>query len=268
VTGGSVRHYDAQYGQFASTLYADVRAAAFGEDIGQNGWLTAAEHDLFIEWLALDTNSRLLDVASGSGRTTLRIARLTGCTVHGIDIHEQGVASAMDAARDAGLAGRATFQHTDASRTLPFEEGAFDALICIDAINHLPDRQAVFREWARVLRPGGRLVFTDPIVVTGPLTNEEIALRSSIGCFLFVPPGYDEQALADASFELTDRADRTDNMAQMAARWRDARAARERDLRGIEGDATFEGQQRFLEVASRLAVERRLSRIAVRAVRR
>ncbi|HSJ65884.1 MAG TPA: methyltransferase domain-containing protein, partial [Gemmatimonadaceae bacterium] len=239
MTGGSVRHYDAQYGQFASTLYADVRATAFGENIGQNGWLTAAEHDLFIEWLGLETNSRLLDVASGSGRTTLRIARLTGCAVHGIDIHEQGISSATDAARDADLAGRATFQLADASRPLPFEEGAFDALICIDAINHLPDRQAVFREWARVLRPGGRLVFTDPIVVTGPLTNEEIAIRSSIGFFLFVPLGYDEQALANASLEVTERADRTENMARMAARWREARTERERDLRGIEGDATF-----------------------------
>ncbi|HSJ65591.1 MAG TPA: hypothetical protein VK922_16990, partial [Gemmatimonadaceae bacterium] len=74
--------------------------------------------------------------------------------------------------------------------------------------------------------------------------------------------------LANAAFEVTERADRTDNMAQMVARWRVARAERERDLRGIEGDATFEGQQRFLEVASRLAAERRLSRFAFRAVRR
>jgi SAM-dependent methyltransferase len=267
VTKASVRHYDAQYGQFASRLYAEVRATTFGEDIGQNGWLTADEHDLFIGWLALDSGSRLLDVASGSGRTTLRIARLAGCAVDGIDIHEQGVASATDAARDAGLADRATFRVADASRPLPFDDGAFDALICIDAINHLPDRGAVLHEWARVLRRGGRLVFTDPIVVTGPLTNEEIGIRSSIGFFLFVPPGYDELALADAGFEVTERENRTDNMARMAGRWREARADRERDLRAIEGDATFDGQQRFLEVASRLAAERRLSRFAFRAVR-
>jgi len=268
VTAERVAYYDAQYSQFATQLYADIRAAAFGEDIGQNGWLTADEHDMFIEWLALDSSARLLDVACGSGRTTLRIARVTGCTVNGIDIHPQGVAAATDAANDAGLADRATFQVVDASRSLPFEDHAFDAVICIDAINHLPDRRGTLREWKRVLRPGGRLVFTDPIIVTGPLTNEEMSVRSSIGFFLFVPAGYDEQALNDAGFDVTERADRTDNMARMAASWRAARAAREADLRRIEGDATFEGQQRFLEVASRLAAERRLSRFAFRAVAR
>lgn len=46
-----------------------------------------------------------------------------------------------------------------------------------------------------------------------------------------------------------------------------AREHHEADLRRIEGDETFEGQQRFLEVAARLAAERRLSRFAFRAVR-
>jgi hypothetical protein len=33
-----------------------------------------------------------------------------------------------------------------------------------------------------ILKPGGRAIFTDPVVVTGPVTNEELAARSSIGC--------------------------------------------------------------------------------------
>lgn len=36
-----VDHYGAQYGQFASRLYAEIRTETFGEDIGQNGWLTS-----------------------------------------------------------------------------------------------------------------------------------------------------------------------------------------------------------------------------------
>lgn len=263
-----VAHYDAQYGQFATQLYAAIRAATFGEDIGQNGWLTADEHDLFITWLGLQPGLRLLDVASGSGGTTLRIAQRTGCSVVGVDIHEKGVATANDAAAAAGLGERAEFHAVDASARLPFDDASFDAALCIDAINHLPDRLGTLREWARVLRPGGRLVFTDPVVVSGPLTNEELAIRSSIGTFLFVPPGFDDLALDDAGFDVTDRVDRTENMARMASRWRAAREERARDLREVEGDATFEGQQRFLEVAGRLAAERRLSRLAYRVVRR
>jgi hypothetical protein len=49
-------------------------------------------------------------------------------------------------------------------------------------------------------------------------------------------------------------------MAAVAARRHDARARREEALRRIEGDETFEGQQRFLSVTARIALEGRLSR--------
>ena len=62
--------------------------------------------------------------------------------------------------------------------------------------------------------------------------------------------------------------DRTPNMAHNASGWRDARSKREVDLRAIEGDETFDGQQRFLEIMANLAKEQRLSRIAVLAGRR
>lgn len=262
-----VRHYDAQYGQFTSELYSAVRREAFGEDIGQNSWLTADEHDLFIDWMKLGTNSTVLDVACGSGGPAIRIAKKTGCRVFGIEIHEKAVAEARAAAEAEGLASRALFDQVDATAKLPFSDATFDAIICIDAINHLPDRPAILREWARILKQGGVLVFTDPIVVSGPLTAEEIKIRSSIGFFLFVPRGSDEQMLSDAGFEVTDVADRTENMAVTARRRLEARDRRAEDLRRIEGDEAFDNQRRFLEVASRLAAERRLSRLAFRSVR-
>ncbi len=85
----AVDHYGAQYGHFASKLYAEIRAETFEEDIGQNGWLTADEQDLFLSWLALTPDCSLLDVACGSGGPTLRIATPTDCLVHGVDVHEQ-----------------------------------------------------------------------------------------------------------------------------------------------------------------------------------
>jgi len=264
----TVAHYDANYSQFSTELYATIRREAFGDDIGQHSWLTADEHDLFIGWMGLNEQSRVLDVACGSGRTTLRIANRTGCSVHGVDTHAAAIAEARTAAEQEHLTTRATFERADASQRLPLADAAFDALICIDAINHLPNRPAVLTDWARILRPGAVLVFTDPIVVTGPLTNEEMTIRSSIGFFLFVPPGVDERFLADAGFDVTDVVDRTENMAVTAYERMQARQRYEKDLRTIEGNETFEGQQLFLETASQLAADRRLSRFAFRAVRR
>jgi hypothetical protein len=51
-------------------------------------------------------------------------------------------------------------------------------------------------------KPGGRLLFTDPIALTGPLTNAEVAVRSSAGSYLFVAHGYDESAMAQCGLRL------------------------------------------------------------------
>jgi len=262
-----VDHYGAQYGHFTSQLYEEIRAETFGEDIGQNGWLTAGEQDLFLSWLGLRPEHTLLDIACGSGGPALRIAQRTGCRVQGIDLHQDGVAQAEAQAVARGLSALARFDRADAGKPLPFEDDAFDAVICADAVNHLPDRARALGEWARVLRPGGRLVYTDPVVVTGPLTNEEIGIRASIGFFLFMTPGANERLLARAGFEVLEVVDRTENMARIAGRWCAARAARGTELREVEGKATFEGQQRFFEVAERLAATRRLSRFAFHARR-
>jgi SAM-dependent methyltransferase len=265
--GGGVDLYGASYRNFASALYAEIRGEAFGEDIGQTGWLTAEEQDRFIAWLGLSPGSRLLDVACGSGGPTLRIAQRIGCRVSGVDVHREGTASAKAGAQEVGLEERTHFLQAHAAERLPLADGSFDALMCIDAINHLPDRSRVLEDWRRVLKPGGRLLFTDPIVLTGTVTNREIAVRASIGLFVFVPAGLDEALLGQAGFEVERAEDRTRNMAENAAGWGHARSRREADLRAIEGDEAFEGQQRFLETAARLAGERRLSRIAVLARR-
>ena len=143
----------------------------------------------------------------------------------------------------------------------------FDAVTCIDAINHLHDRALVLGDWYRVLKAGGRLVFTDPITVTGALTNEETAIRASIGFFLFVPHGADEVMLRKAGFEVKRIEDRTENVARVARRWHEARAANESKVRKLEGDKEYEGQQTFFDVAATLAEQRSLSRFAYLAIK-
>ena len=113
-----------------------------------------------------------------------------------------------------------------------------------------------------MLRPGGRMLFTNPIIVTGILSNEEIATRSSIGYFLFTPPGEDERLIQQAGFALVHTLDVTESNAAVPKRWYDARARRRDGLIELEGEAEFEKTQRFLSVVNTLASERRLSRFA------
>jgi len=253
-------HYNANYGNFQTELYAQIRHEAFGEDIGQNSWLTSDEQDRFLKWLELSPGKTLLDVACGAGGPALRIAATTGCSVVGIDVHEQAVTTARSLAAQRGLAERAEFRSTDATGRLPFSNAYFDAVTCIDAVNHFSDRPRVIAEWARLLKPSGRLLFTDPITVTGALTNVEIELRSSAGFYLFVPQGYNERTIAQCGLRLLACEDVTADMAKVAEARCAARAARSTALREIEGDQAYDGQQEFLAVAARVAREGRLSR--------
>jgi ubiquinone/menaquinone biosynthesis C-methylase UbiE len=253
-------HYNLIYGDFRSELYADIRREAFGEDIGQNSWHTADEQDRFLAWLELTVGKRLLDVACGAGGPALRIAAASGCSLVGVDVHEKAVNTARALAKDRGVESRAEFQAADASLGFPFSDGSFDAITCIDAINHFPDRPKMLAEWVRLLKPGGRALFTDPIIVTGPLANSEIAVRTSAGFYLVVPRGYDELVIAESGLHLLLAQDVTANMAKVAEGRHRARAARAEALREIEGDGPFETEQEFLSVTATLAREARLSR--------
>jgi cyclopropane fatty-acyl-phospholipid synthase-like methyltransferase len=256
----SAGHYDANYGNFQTELYAQIRQESFGEDIGQNSWLTSDEQDRFLQWLELAPGKILLDVACGAGGPALRIAAATGCSIVGIDAHKEALTTAGSLAAQRGLAERAEFRGIDATGLLPFSDASFDAITCIDAINHFSDRPRVIAEWARLLKLGGRLLFTDPITLTGPLTNAEVAVRSSAGVYLFVPHGYDECVIAKCGLQLLVCEDVTANMAKVAEARHTARASRSDALHEIEGDQAYDSQQEFLAVAARVAREGRLSR--------
>jgi SAM-dependent methyltransferase len=248
------------YSNFSEQVLQAIREETFGRDIGQNSWLTAAEYDRFISWLNLLPGDHALEVASGSGGPARYLACKATTHVTGIDANESGVKTATESTSQAPT--RVNFKVADANAPLPFAEKEFDALVCIDSMNHFPDRLNVFREWRRVLRAGGRAVFTDPVVITGPVTNDELALRSLVGLFLFVPPGINEQLIKDAGFKLVQKEDVSENAALVSSRWHDARERHREPLIRIEGEERFDGLQKFFATVHRLTSERRLSRIA------
>ena len=252
--------YDEHYGNLGADPHAAVRQETYDEDLGQASWLTMAEARECFRLLDLAEGRSVLEVACGSGGVTCRMASETGATCVGIDINPHGIEAATAKAIEQGLGKRVSFRIHNAAERLPFAHQSFDAVFCNDSINHFPGRREVLRDWHRVLRPGGRLLFTDPIVVTGQLSNEEIRTRSSIGFFLFTPVGENERLLTEAGFGVKDVRDVTEAVASIAGAWRDARARRRDALVALEGQNDFDSVQRFLDVAHRLAGERRLSR--------
>jgi SAM-dependent methyltransferase len=258
-------HYGSYYRDFAAEVYAEIRSEEFGEDLGQNNWQTRGELEGFAERLALGPEKSLLDVACGAGGPGLYLARLSECTLTGVDREAAGLANARRLAKETGVGLRARYVQADASLPLPFADGSFDAILCLDALNHLPGRAGVFADWARLLVPGGRLLVTDPVTITGLVAAQELALRSSIGYFDFAPPGEDERLLQAAGLKVRSVDDLTETMAAVARGRCTVRAERAQILRQLEGEEAFERRQRFLDIVATLARERRVSRFAILA---
>ena len=263
----SVNLYDNVYADFASRAEAAVRQETYGEDLGQSSWLTAREWLEFADQLAIGAGSEVLEVGSGSGGPAVYLALARGCRITGVDINEHGIRNAAGLAQARGVADLVHFQAVDASRPLPFPERRFDAVVSNDAMCHIRERSAVLQDWRRVLRPGGRALFTDAMVLTGIVSHEELAIRSSIGFYLFVPPGENERLLQAAGFAVLGVQDVTGSAAEVAHRWHDARERQRQTLVAREGPANFDGLQRFLRCVHTLSVEGRLSRYAYLAER-
>lgn len=254
--------YNNTYGKFTDPVLTEIRLEAFGKDIGQNSWITTIEMERLLQFLSLRSGSDVLEVACGSGGPAMYIAETTGCNILGIDVNENGIATAAQSSSKKTFKGKADFQVVDATSQLPFKAESFDAIVCMDAVNHFPNRPEILSEWQRLLKKGGRCLYTDPIVVTGPLSNEEMAIRSSIGFFLFVPSGENEKWIEQTGLKILHREDVTSEAALVAKRWHDARARKQKELSELEGEDRFKGLQLFFNVVYTLYNEQRLSRFA------
>jgi cyclopropane fatty-acyl-phospholipid synthase-like methyltransferase len=256
----SVDLYDTAYAGSAQRVYQDVRRETYNLDLGQTGWMTAEEFRGFFGLLNLTAGSRVLEVGCGAGGCAAYLARMTDADVTGIDVNENALRSAEVLAESAGLESRLRFKKVDGGGQLPFAHESFDAIFSNDAMCHIPNRLDALEQWHRVLKPNGRMLFTDAMVVTGPVTSEELATRSSIGRYLFLPPGENERLIAEAGFKFLYSADLTANAAAVSKRWSEARARRRDDLIRIEGESNFLGLQKFLACVHLVSKECRLCR--------
>jgi SAM-dependent methyltransferase len=253
--------YNSSYANYGLDVYRKVRVATYGEDFGQTSWVVTEESNEIPRLLQLTPASSVLEIGCGSGAYAVHLAEMVGCKVVGLDINLPGVQNANELAASRGLRSRACFEVCDASQSLPLENASCNAVFSNDAMCHIPNRPLLFAEIFRVLEPGGRLLFSDALVVGGVVSHEEIATRSSIGYYLYSPPGENERLLQQAGFSLLAVRDTTANAAAIAARWHVARGENRDALLAREGEAGFAGLQHFLAVVRKLTQERRLLRL-------
>ena len=104
----------------------------------------------------LGAEDRLLDVGCGTGAAS-RSAASVAASVVGIDLSPEMIRQARE------LAGRVANVHFEIadSEHLPFDDGAFTAVVCSNSFHHYPDPGRAVGEMTRVLAPGGRLVLGD-----------------------------------------------------------------------------------------------------------
>ena len=129
-----VNLYDSAYGNYGSETYRQVRLETYGQDFGQTSWVTTEESEEIPQLLDLSPRSSVLEVGCGSGGYALYLAERAGCSLIGLDINSAGVRNANDLAIANGLASRVSFQQVDVSKTLPFPDGAFDAVFSNDVL--------------------------------------------------------------------------------------------------------------------------------------
>jgi O-methyltransferase StaMB len=128
----------------------------------QSSFTEAAERltSIMIGKLDVAPGETVLDLGCGMGQPAIRLARETGVRITGISVSTNDVERANTLARSEGLSDTVTFQRADAM-SLPFPAGSFDAVWAVESVLHMPDREHVLRQVARVLRPGGQLVLSD-----------------------------------------------------------------------------------------------------------
>lgn len=123
---------------------------------------------------AIRADDLVLDLCCGLGGPARYQALSRRCRVTGLDYNEARVRGAADLTRRVNLGRRARFLRGDA-QSLPFPADTFDAVLSQEALLHIPDKAKSLAECFRVLKPGGRIAFTDWIA-GGALTEADRAM--------------------------------------------------------------------------------------------
>ncbi len=151
---------------------------------------------------------RLLDIGCGIGGPARHFAATFGCRVSGIDLTQEYIDVADMLTARCGLDHLADFQRADATG-LPFEDGTFDMVWCLNVTMNIGDRAGFYAEVKRVLKPGGKFCVSELGQGPGGEPYYPLPWASDPSHSFLVPPGDMRAAMEAAGFRIVEWVDET-----------------------------------------------------------
>jgi len=179
----------------------------FGEDFVSTGGFATTEE--FCAMLNLKKNQKVLDVGCGIGGSAFHMVKLAGAHVLGIDLSANMIDLAKKKLNHYKLP-NIKFEVQDALQ-VDLEAGSFDVVYSRDTILHIPDKERLFSNFYRWLKPGGKLLITD--YACGPYEQHSDNFKEYIqerGYTLLTVPDYGE-VLTQVGFKNVQAIDKTDS---------------------------------------------------------
>lgn len=149
----------------------------------------------------IHTGNHVLDIGSGLGGVARHVARHFGASVHGVELVPESVAAATSLTRRTGLSNAVAFSQGSAL-SMPFAEDSFDAALLIHVGMNIQDKDQVFADAARVLRPGSVMAVYDIMLMGGDVEEYPLPWATSPETSFLQPPLAYSDALGQAGFSV------------------------------------------------------------------
>ena len=232
-----IERFSRRYRLGQSGIMREIERRVCGCDYGGTSWTTRREALEAGKELDLGPGKHLLEVGAGTGWPGLYLARETGCDVTLVDLPFEGLKIAAERAAADGLAGTCRAAVADGA-ALPLESGCFDAVLHSDVLCCLQEKLSVLRECRRVLRTGGKMVFT-VISICPDISPADYARVMTCGPpFIETAVEYPE-LLRQAGWKITNHLDLTPDYGGSVGQHLHEEETHAEELRNLFGDEDY-----------------------------